>query len=179
MASGADDGPKTASGTCARCQGLTTNKCAGCIRAPSYNECVSKPTFYCSTVCQKADWGQHKSECRKLQARKTLGRVALLLQAIIYRIRLHASPLRFNSLRTEGSIILLEGVQFDGLDARRQLKPFPVCLDGDQSLFEAALVYMGCMEAMMYLQSFANELLVGRPTLWSIFSSGLDTDLLT
>jgi hypothetical protein len=137
-------------------------KCTGCLRAPLYDEYVSKPTFYCSIVCQKADWDQHKSECRKLQARKSLSRVALLLQAIIYRIRLHASPLQFKSLRIKGSNILLEGSQLDGLDTQRQLKPFPVCLDSDQSIFEAALVFMACMEAMMYLQSFANELLVGK-----------------
>ena len=99
-----------------------------------YDECVSTATSYCSILCQKADWDQHKSRCKKLQARKTLGRVALLLQAIIYRIRLHASPVQFKSLRTEGSIILLEGVQLDGLDPKRQLNPFPDCLDGDQSL---------------------------------------------
>ena len=169
---------KTASGTCTRCQRPTTNRCTGCLGAPVYDECVSKPTFYCSPGCQKADWRQHKSECRKLQARKTLGRAALLLQAIIYRIRLHASPLRFKSARIEGSIIYLEGFQVDILDTQRQLKPFPVCLNGDRSPLEAVLVYMGCMEAMMYLHSFAKELLVGKSTLSSIFSTELDTDLL-
>lgn len=144
------------------------NRCTGCLEAPVYDECVSKPTSYCSSVCQKADWSQHKSKCRKLQARKTLGRDPLLLQAIIYRIRLHASPLRFKSVRLEGSIISLDEFQFNGLE--RQLKPFPGCLDGDQSLAKAVLVYMGCMEAMMYLHSFAEELLSGKPTLSSIFS---------
>lgn len=126
----------------------------------------------------EADWGQHKSACRKLQARKTLGRAALLLQAIMYRIRLHASPLLFKSVRSEGSIIYLHGFQFDGLDPQRHLNPFPVSLDGDRSLFEAVLVYMGCTEAMMYLHSFAKELLAGKPTSSSIFAPELDTYLL-
>lgn len=65
------------------------------------------------------------------------------------RIRLHASPLRFKSVRLEGSIVYLDEYQFDGL--KRQLKPFAVCLGGDRSLFEAVLVYMGFTEAMMYL----------------------------
>ena len=169
---------KTASGTCTRCQRPTMNRCTGCLGAPVYDECVSKPTFYCSPGCQKADWRQHKSECRKLQARKTLGRATLLLQAIVYRIRLHASPLRFKSARIEGSIIYLEGFRFDGLNTQRQLKPFPVCFDGDRSPLEVVFVYMGCMEAMMYLYSFAKELLVGKSTLSSICSTELDTDLL-
>lgn len=71
-------------------------------------------------------------------------------------------------MRIEGSIIFLNGFQFDGLDTQRQLNPFPVCLDGDRSLFEAVLVYMGCMEAMMYLYSFTKELLAGKPTPSSI-----------
>ena len=81
-------------------------------------------------------------------------------------------------MRIEGSNISLDGFQFDGLDTQRQLKPFPVCLDDNRSLFEAVLVYMGCMEAMMYLHSFAEELLAGKPTLSSIFSPELDTGLL-
>lgn len=172
----ADDGSKTASGTCTRCQRPTVKRCTGCVEAPAYDKCVSKPAFYCSRECQEADWGQHKSECRKLQARKTLGRAALLLQAIIYRIRLHASPFWFKSVRIEGSTISLDGFQFD---SQRQLKPFPVSLDGDRSLFDAVLMYMGCTEAMMYLHSFAKELLAGKPTPSSISSPELDIYLLT
>jgi hypothetical protein len=153
-------------------------RCTGCLEAPVYDECVSKPTFYCSQVCQKTDWDQHKLECRKLQARKTLDRAALLLKAIIYRIRLHASPIQFKSVRIKGSNISLDGFQHDGLDTQRQLKPFPVCLGDNRSLFEAVLVFMGCMEAMMYLHSFAQELLAGKHTLLSIFSPEIDTGLL-
>ena len=87
------------------------NRCTRCLEAPVYDGYVSEPTFYYSPVCQKADWGQHKSKCRKLQARKTFDRAALLLQAIIYRIRLHASPSRFKSVRLKRSIISLDGFQ--------------------------------------------------------------------
>jgi hypothetical protein len=147
----ADDGSEMASGSCTRCQRPTTRRCTGCLEAPVYDECVPKPTFYCSQVCQKADWDQHKLECRKLQARKALNRAALHLQAIIYRIRLHASPIQFKSVRIEGSNIFLDGFQFDVLDTQRQLKPFPACLGDNRGLFETFLVHMGCMEAMMYL----------------------------
>ena len=169
---------KTASGAFTRCQRPATNRCIGCLGALVYDECVSKPTFYCSPGCQKADLRQHKPERRNLQARETHGRAALLLQVIIYLIRLHASSLRFKSARIESSITYLEGFQFDGLDTQRQLKPFPVCLGGGRSPFEMVLVYIGCMEATMYLHSFAKELLVGNSTLSSIFSTELDTDLL-
>lgn len=90
---------------------------------------------------------------------------AVLLQAIIYRIRLYASLLRFKSARIKGSIIFLDGFQIDGLDAQRQLKPFPVCLNDNRSILKPVLVYIGYMEAMMYLYSFVKELLAGMSTL--------------
>lgn len=159
----ASDRSGMASDTCARCQSPTVKRCTGCLEAPLYDERDSKPTFYCSTVCQKTNWGQHKSECKKLQARKTLHRASLLLQAIIYRIRLHASPIRFKSMRLEGSVIYLDGYQFNG--SERQLNRFPVNLNGDRSVFEAVLMYMGCSEAMMYLHRFSEELLTGSSSL--------------
>lgn len=69
--------------------------------------------------------------------------------------------LAIKSVRLEGSIISLDGFQPNGLE--RLLKPFPVCLDGDRSPTVAVLVYMGCMEARMYLHSFAEELFAGKP----------------
>ena len=168
----ADDESKKASGTCAHCQRSTTRRCTGCLEAPLYDEHFAEPTFYCTPACQKAGWAKHKSKCKKLQARKSLSRAALLLQAIIYRIRLHAWPLRFDSLRLEGSTIFLHGFQLNELQSRELnqiLKPFPFPLDSDRSLAEAVLVYMGCVEAMMYLHGFAKELFAGKPATSPIF----------
>jgi hypothetical protein len=158
-----ENGSNLASRYCVRCHSPTINRCTGCLGAPAYNNCIPKPTFYCSLECQKADWRQHKLECRKLQARKTLERAALLLQAIIYRIRIHASPLHFQSARREGSVIYLEGGQPFAFGAQ-QLHSMPVCFEGDQSSHEAVSVYNGCMEAMVYLYSFAGYLFDGKPT---------------
>ena len=66
-----DEGSTKTSGTCASCQVSTKIRCSGCLDAPLYDDCIAKPSFYCSTACQKADWGQHKSVCRALQARKS------------------------------------------------------------------------------------------------------------
>ena len=170
----ADEESKKASGTCAHCQRLTTHMCAGCLEAPLYDELFTEPTFYCTPECQRAGWPQHKSKCKKLQARKTLGRAAMLLQAIVYRIGLHASTLRFKSLRLEGSTIFLDGFQFaaesDSRESGQTLKPFPVPLDGDRSLAEAVVVYRGCLEAMAYLHGFAKQLMAGKPITPPMFS---------
>ncbi|RDL37479.1 uncharacterized protein BP5553_04912 [Venustampulla echinocandica] len=77
----------------------------------------------------------------------------------MYKIRLYASPLRFKSVRVESSTIYLDQFQFDVTAGQQYLKPFPVCLEVDQGLFGAVLVYMGYTEAMMYLYSFAKDFL--------------------
>ena len=98
----------------------------------------------------------------------------MLLQAMFYRIELHASMLRFKSLRLEGSTIFLEGFQSAAEsyfpESERALKPFPIPSDGDRSLVEAVLGYMGSMQAMIYLHRFAEEFMAGKPTTPPIFS---------
>jgi hypothetical protein len=96
-----------------------------------------------STAVQHARKPIGANVSQSVKSSQTLGRAALLLQAIIYQIRLHASPLQFKSMRIEGSSLCLYGFQPDELDAQRLLKPFPAPSDGDQSLFEAALVHIG------------------------------------
>ncbi len=149
-------------GNCACCRRSTTNRCTGCLESPLYDESTLKPTYYCGLACQRAAWDEHKAQCRKLQVRKSLHRAALLLQAIMYKIRLYASPLRFKSVRVQSSTIYLDQFQFDVTAGQQYLKPFPASLDVEESLFDAVLVYMGCTEAMMYLYSFAKEFLAGK-----------------
>ena len=171
----AGDGSKTAPGTCAHCHKTAVRRCTGCVEAPVYAESASKPTFYCDSVCQKANRAKHKSECGKLQSRKTLARAAIVLHAIIYRIRLHASPLQFESMRVQGTTIYLDRFQPSGLDPQRQLKPFPTRLNGNRSHLEAVLVLLGCMEAMMYLHVFTEELLAVSLLNCPRFSRGIPT----
>ena len=147
---------------CTHCQKPAADMCAGCSGAPVYNQCISKPTLYCSLICQKDDWCKHEPGCRNLQARKTLGRAASLLQAIIYRIRLHASPLEFESMRSEGSAIYLEGYPSGRADLQPQLGPFPLNLDGDRSTFEAVWCSWGAWRRWyIFITSLGNFWLVG------------------
>lgn len=173
----ANDEPNAPAGTCGRCERSTPKKCLGCLEAPNYTGHDSETTFYCDSTCQKADWEHHKSKCRQLQVRKTLRRAALLLKAVFYRIRLHAHPLVFKTLRLDGSSILLEGPH-PFARSKRLLKPFPVRLDSEEGPAEAVLAYEGCAVAMMYLQSFAEELLSGRPIIPFLAFFERDTKLL-
>lgn len=152
--------PKPPSDRCASCQRPASTKCSGCLDAPVYEK-VSKPTFYCNKVCQQADWDHHKSDCRRLQERKKLQRAAILLQAIYHRIRIHASTMWFDKMVVNGSKVTLHGYRPGIVNTTRHLNPFQLSLDGckDREAIEATLTFMGCMESLMYLYHFTNDLL--------------------
>ncbi|OJJ35841.1 hypothetical protein ASPWEDRAFT_183849 [Aspergillus wentii DTO 134E9] len=154
------ENPSSAPSICAHCQNSTTKKCSGCSDAPRYDKETPQPTFYCSRVCQKSDWDRHKTNCKRLQTRKTLSRAASFLQAIFYRIRLHAYPLQFTTVRAVGSTVYLEGYKGEVSRLQRQLTPFSADVKGGQDILDAALVYIGCSEAMVYLYAFVAALLM-------------------
>lgn len=87
---------------------------------------------------------------------KTLDRAALLLHAIIYRVRLHASPLRFKSVRLEGSIIYLDGFSFDGFAIEACPRPFwctgpCVFVIRWSRSWPSATVYLSCLRTVSVL----------------------------
>ena len=148
---------------CIRCRGSTARRCTGCLEAPIYDEESLVSTFYCGVDCQKADWSRHKSGCRKLQARKSLNRAALLLQAIIYRTRMHTTTLQITSAHVEGMTIHLNGSHPDP-SCTQHMKPFPVHVFEDRAILESALVYAACKEAMVFLYEITMDLLGGQTT---------------
>jgi hypothetical protein len=160
----AGDGSKTPS-NCIICQEPATRRCTGCLETRRYHERVLKPTIYCSPTCQQNDWIQHKPTCKKLQARRALGRAALLLQAIIYRIRLHALPFKFDKYHIGELGMFLDGYDVPPIEELHYLKPFPIHLVDNPRAMEAISVFKGCTEAMVYLHSFAKELLTGKALL--------------
>ncbi|KAL8995981.1 MAG: hypothetical protein Q9169_004397 [Polycauliona sp. 2 TL-2023] len=56
----------------------------GCLNAPPYLEDTAPATCYCSAVCQKYHWTQHKDRCKLLQRRKMLHRAAKVIQELYY-----------------------------------------------------------------------------------------------
>jgi hypothetical protein len=146
---------------CAQCQSPATNKCAGCLGAPSYGESGPNDAYYCGRDCQKAHWHQHKSGCRELRHRIRLQRAANLLKAIICRVRLHAATQQFKSMRVEGATIYLDGVE-EHEPGTNLLRRLVVGSDVNQSSLHAVLAHEGCTDSMVYLHYFAKELLSGR-----------------
>lgn len=148
-------------GNCIHCHSPATEKCSGCSEAPGYGNSLPVPAFYCSFGCQKSDWGRHRTECRNLQARKSLSRAAFLLQSILYKIKLQATTLDITSVQVEGTTVYLTGPLPSPLCAQ-QLKPFPAHLFEDQAILESALVYTACMEGMVFLNDYTAKLLQGQ-----------------
>ncbi|KAK1749818.1 SET domain-containing protein 5 [Echria macrotheca] len=82
MKSTESDEPRSECGRCSSCSKEATNRCAGCVDAPAYGKSTPRTTFYCSGQCQKAHWSAHKVECKALQTRKSLHRVAAVLAPV-------------------------------------------------------------------------------------------------
>ncbi|RJE25903.1 hypothetical protein PHISCL_01745 [Aspergillus sclerotialis] len=123
-------------------------------------------TYYCNKRCQDKDWERHKHECRKLHERKKLHRAACLLQEIMYHIRMQAAPPLFRGIHADGSTIYLNGYRHLRDQTTKLLEPFPIPYDanrseGEKQNFEAALVYMGCLETMVYLEEWVNAIFTG------------------
>lgn len=150
---------RTTSSTCSHCHNPMKIRCTGCCEAPVYDEDTREDTFYCGSVCQQADWRQHKPTCKTLQHRKYLHRAASLLQQMMYWIQRHASPTQFKSACVDGSWIYINRCLSVELAAGLHLAPFSISLGGNRDLFDAVSVYMDCMEAMVYLYSLTKELL--------------------
>ncbi|KAK5652639.1 hypothetical protein OQA88_10232 [Cercophora sp. LCS_1] len=70
-------------GRCSSCSKEATNKCSGCLDAPSYGGEVPQQTAYCSAACQKTHWSAHKAQCKILQTRRCIHRAALFLEAVV------------------------------------------------------------------------------------------------
>ncbi|PIG79171.1 hypothetical protein AARAC_008520 [Aspergillus arachidicola] len=144
------DNPPQSAGICARCQTPATKRCSGCRGAPEYDMVAPEPTFYCSSACQTQHWGEHRVRCKRLQARKSLLRAVSLLQAILYRIRLHAYIFQFATAHMDGSKVTLNDIQNDKSKAYQPLKAVWMNIkSGDyQRVFYAIIMMNACAEAV-------------------------------
>ncbi|RAQ73337.1 hypothetical protein COH21_013043, partial [Aspergillus flavus] len=127
----------------------------GCRGAAEYDKDTPEPTFYCSSACPTQHLGEHKVKCKQLQARKSLSRAATLLQAILYRIRLHAHIFQFATAHIDGSKVTLNDIQNDKSKAYQPLKAVWMNIkSGDyQRVFDAIVMMNACAEATFALGS--------------------------
>ncbi|KAK7941446.1 zinc finger MYND-type [Apiospora aurea] len=131
--------------SCAACGSGNTFACTGCLVTLDSEHVIFK-TVYCSKVCQKADWGQHKAVCTP---RKMIGRAAILLRHlfIIFQGLNYTTPV--------SRVIEKNGVTYrfvsDYLESAFQGQtvphPFPHELVSSEDAFRAAITAHDCTEA--------------------------------
>lgn len=161
MAAEQTDGSKRGFGSCVHCQKATTTNYGGCLRALVYEQGPAARIFYCSALSQKSDWDRHKTECKALQARKSLHRGGMVLQAVMSRIREKAYPLLVTAVREEDEKIILDGPEVEEKNLPQPLQPFPAVLQDRSELLEAVLMHLSSVEAMAYLYTLTGELFDG------------------
>ncbi|TVY73161.1 hypothetical protein LSUE1_G005658 [Lachnellula suecica] len=117
---------------------------------------------YCNSACMKADWNQHKVACLRLKDRTTLFRAASTAQKLFYFYR-ELSWMQFDvqSAETQEGHLILRGEWLSEAKWPQDCRPFPTHLFDDERDREAALTYLGCIDATQWMVEFVDGMLKG------------------
>jgi len=122
----------------------TTLQCAECVDRRD-DQAVLSPAFYCSKVCQKSHWSQHKLLCKTVNATTRLYRAGELLQRMFYDFRRAAFD--FDITRAEpqegGKLAIY---QPDYSSDHASLYRFPGHLINDPQDQKSLLAHLSCNE---------------------------------
>ncbi|KAF3059414.1 hypothetical protein GL218_04939 [Daldinia childiae] len=146
--------------SCANCGKPATTKCSGCLAAPEYQPGDAPTTAYCDSQCQREQWPTHKAQCRILNKRRTLLRIAELLKTTLLAYRECVYDIPLTGVKYEEGILRLL------LDPRKipyrpwQI-PFPSDLNISPQHKEAVLATNQCTTAQCLLGPLARYLLAG------------------
>ncbi|KAI1654264.1 hypothetical protein F4813DRAFT_399017 [Daldinia decipiens] len=146
--------------SCANCGKPATTRCSGCLTAPEYRPGDAPATAYCDSKCQQQQWPTHKVQCRILNKRRTLLRIAELLKTALFAYRECVYDIPLTEVKYEEGILRLL------LDPRKipyrpwQI-PFPSDLNISPQHKEAALATNQCTTAQCLLGPLARYLLGG------------------
>ena len=118
-------------------------------------------TWYCGVECQKAQWAEHKAQCKAAQSRQALYRAGATAQLIFYvfqKTTFMWSPGRIEKI---GGTWLIHPKDDRGTC---QLKPFPYEIVPDVHDQEALLTYQACNTAISEMHNLFKVLLRGEFT---------------
>ncbi|KAK0631393.1 hypothetical protein B0T14DRAFT_2621 [Immersiella caudata] len=147
---------------CTRCHKPSKRSCDNCAGAPRYLEPPEDVlgAFYCGKKCQKADWQRHKSECKVLQNRKALHRMAIVLQDVSCRVRKNAYPFDVASVGVDEASDRVTIAVRDHTWGAERFWPFRFEL-GDERRMREVLLHSGSGSVMVLLGGLVRELLDG------------------
>ena len=144
---------------CSSCSKTASLTCKACRAMPNAIDGQISSTWYCGPECQKADWIEHKPQCKALQARQALYRAAVTAKKIFYTYQKKTfmwSPEKFEKIGT--SWFILPKVH----TSTSQLVPFPYENFPDAHDQEALLTYQNCNTAVSQMHNVIKTFLVGK-----------------
>lgn len=145
---------------CSNCGKHAIRTCMGCKNAPRYGD-FPRNIVYCNSSCQKLDWKNHKTACKKLQARKILYRAADTIQRAWYVFREHTFDNNIKKIEEDGKFLRLIDGPYDA-DIPKiggHFFPFPNALVKNERDKKAILTVTMCDDAVGYLHKFIKELI--------------------
>ncbi|KAF2120217.1 hypothetical protein BDV96DRAFT_642062 [Lophiotrema nucula] len=131
---------------CSSCQKPAALKCGRC-----------KFAWYCSAVCQRAHWKEHKSTCKEDSTERTIYRAGDLLQQIFYVYCEKNFDRRITKLEDLGDRLIIHYAP--GISA--PFVPFPKHLVSDDEQKAMMLSNFKCNDAVAYFYDLLVDLLQG------------------
>lgn len=146
--------------SCAHCDKEAKLICNGCIGAPDGTGSRVKKTLYCDPICQKADWGKHKTSCRDAKSRKILERTALTAQDLFYKFSRMVFKWNIGRVEKLGNLWMIHHHDTAGT-RRNALVPFPTSIFSDSREQEAILSHLMCNSAVAHMGPIVKNMLKG------------------
>ena len=146
---------------CSKCSKTASLTCKACRAMPNAINGQISSTWYCGPECQKADWIEHKPQCKASQARQALYRAAVTAQKIFYIYQKTTFMWHPEKLEKVGtSWFILPKIYTS--TSTSQLCPFPYENFPDVHDQEALLTYQSCNVAVSKMHNVIKIFLVGK-----------------
>jgi hypothetical protein len=150
-------------GICSACGEPATNRCAGCLDAPSLADgnILINGAWYCHKKCQEQHWKSHQQTCLKLRQRRLLARSADFIKKVFLIFKRSTWDLDVTSVTRESNkILMLEGTRHVQM-CTHFVQPFPKALEVGDEVVNAMLTFMKCSEGTVRLSPLFQGILEG------------------
>ena len=144
---------------CSSCTKTASLTCKACRAMPNATDGQISSTWYCGPECQKADWIEHKPQCKASQARQALYRAVVTAKKIFYTYQKKTcmwAPEKLEKIGTSWFILPKMHT------STSILVPFPYENFPDVHDQEALLTYQSCNTAVSQMHNVLKTFLVGK-----------------
>lgn len=143
---------------CSKCSKTASLSCKGCKAMPNAIEGQISSTWYCGPECQKADWIEHKPQCKASQARQALYRAAVTAKKIFYAYQKQTFMSAPERIEKIGTIWLIHPKV---CTVKSLMLPFPHDTFPDAHDQDALLTHQSCNTAVSEMHNVVKTLFAG------------------